>query len=182
VKGSRAVAKTYAKALFELAKDRGQAEPIGEELARLAQVVAGAPELAAFLSRPWVGIGVKRATAAEVANRVGVTPLARDFFTLVVAHGRATHLEAIATAYRDLVDADAGRIRARVRAAVSLGADERETLATRIGRELGVKQVVLEETIDPALMGGFVAEVGSLVVDGSLDGQLARLKQRLATA
>jgi F-type H+-transporting ATPase subunit delta len=180
VKGSRAVAKSYAKALFELATERGQAEPVGEELARLAALVTESPELATFISRPWVAASVKRAAAVDVATRSGFSALARDFFALVVMRGRGDHLAAIAGAYRDLVDAAAGRVRARVRSTVPLGDAERRTLSSRLGRELGGKQVLLDETVDQSLLGGFVAEVGSLVLDGSLDGQLARLKSRLA--
>jgi F-type H+-transporting ATPase subunit delta len=182
VRASPAVARSYAKALFEIAKERGVAEPLGEELAQLAHLVVGTPGLAGFLSRPWVGVTVKRNAAIEIATRSNLTPLARDFFALVVAHGRVDHLEAIAAAYRGALDADAGRVRAHVRTAVAMSDDERKTLANRIGRELGGKQVVLDERVDSTLLGGFVAEVGSLVVDGSLDGQLARLRGRLARA
>lgn len=181
MRASQAVARSYAKALFQLAKERGQAEPIGEGLAALTRLSAETPELAGFLSRPWIGVAAKRAAAVEIANRAGVPPLVRDFLALVVARGRADHLEAIGSAYRDMVDADAGRVRARVRTSVALGDEERKALAGRISRELGGKQVVFEETVDPALLGGFVVQVGSLVLDGSLDGQLARLKQRLVT-
>jgi F-type H+-transporting ATPase subunit delta len=67
-----------------------------------------------------------------------------------------------------------------VRTAVALTEQERAALAARLGRELGGKQVILEEVVDQRLLGGFVAEVGSLVMDGSLDGQLARMRERLA--
>jgi len=66
------------------------------------------------------------------------------------------------------------------RSAVPLSEAERSALAGRLSRALGGKHVVLEAVADRELLGGFVAEVGSLLVDGSLDGQLARLHQRLA--
>ena len=182
MRASPAVARSYAKALFELASERGQADPIGRDLGTLAGTVQGAPELVAFLTRPWVAADVKRNIATEVAARVGVSPLARDFLRLVVAQGRADHLVAIADAYRDFVDEAAGRVRARVRTTVPLTEVDRDALAARIGRELGGKRVILDDTVDTRLLGGFVAEVGSLVLDGSLDGQLARLRSRLAHA
>ena len=55
----------------------------------------------------------------------------------------------------------------------------RATLTSRLGAVLGGKQMVLEEVVDTNLLGGFVAEIGSQIVDGSLDGQLARLRERL---
>ena len=108
-----------------------------------------------------------------------MSTLARDFLALVAAQGRVDHLETITAAYRELDDEAAGRVRARVRTAVPLSEAERSALAGRLGRVVGGKQVVLEEVADRELLGGFVAEVGSLLVDGSLDGQLARLRHRL---
>ena len=69
--------------------------------------------------------------------------------------------------------------RAAVRAAVAFTEEEKRQLAARLGQALG-KQVIIQETVDPSLLGGFVAQVGSLILDGSLDGQLARVRERLA--
>ena len=85
----------------------------------------------------------------------------------------------IAAAYRALFDEARGRATGEVRTAVPMTEDEKQRLAARLGRELG-KQVVLEEIVDRTLLGGFVARVGSFVLDGSLDGQLRRLHARLA--
>ena len=177
---SAAVAKSYAKALFELARERDQTDAIGRELETLAGVALGEPELQEVMSRPWVTATAKRGVARDVATRLEVSALTRDFFALVAAQGRAAHIGAIAGAYRDMVDAAAGRVRARVRTRVALTDGERQALATRLGRIAGGRQVLLEEAVDAQMLGGFVAELGSQIVDGSLDGQLARLKERLA--
>jgi len=141
VKASPAVGRSYAKALFELARERNQVDVIADELDAVAEQFAREPELRAFFARPWVASSVKRTAAAEIATRLQVSALARDFLALVAAQGRTDHLEMIVAAYRELHD---------------------------------------EAVADRELLGGFVAEVGSLLVDGSLDGQLARLHQRLA--
>jgi F-type H+-transporting ATPase subunit delta len=179
VKASPAVAKSYAKALFELARERAQTEPIGAELGRAAELVAGDPALAAVLGRPWIAPAKKRQLATELGQRLELSPLGRDFLALIAAQGRADHLGAIAVAYREMLDAEQGRVRVRVRTAVPLTDADRSALGGRLGRALGGKQVVIEEVVDPQLLGGFVAEVGSLIVDGSLNGQLARLRERL---
>jgi F-type H+-transporting ATPase subunit delta len=175
---SRHAARSYAKALFELAKERQQTDPTGRELASVTDVVSGDPELRQFLARPGVPATAKRAVADEIAQRLGVSKLVHDFVKLVADHGRGEQLPDIADAYRDLVDADSGRVRARVRSAIALTEQERTTLASRLGAAVG-KTVVVEDRVDRELLGGLVAEVGSLVADGSLDGQLARIKDRL---
>jgi F-type H+-transporting ATPase subunit delta len=179
VKAAPGVAKSYAKALLDLARERNQADAIDAELQRTAAIVGEAGELGAVLARPWVSHAVKQRIAEELGQRLELSKLGRDFLVLVAAHGRADHLGAIAGAYRALLDAERGRVRAHVRSAVALTERDRATLVDRLSRALEGKQVMLEEVVDSTLLGGFVAEIGSLLVDGSLDGQLARMRERL---
>ena len=180
MKASPGVARSYGKALFELARERNQVDVIARELDAVAAQFANEPGLHAFFARPWVTSAAKRNVAAELATRLQVSKLAQDFLALVAAQGRADHLEAIVAAYRELHDEAEGRVRARVRTAVPLGDADRSALTGRLSRVLGGKHVVLEEVADRELLSGFVAEVGSLLVDASLDGQLARMHRRLA--
>jgi F-type H+-transporting ATPase subunit delta len=177
---SHGAARSYAKALHDLAGERGQAEPIGIELAQAVELVRGDAALAHFFARPGVSAAAKRGAADEIARRLGVGKLVRDFLGLVAAHGRAEILPEIGDAYRARVDADLNRARARVRTTVPLTDAERTALAARLGTALGGMNVALDEVVDATLLGGFVAEIGSLIVDGSLDGQLVRLRERLA--
>jgi F-type H+-transporting ATPase subunit delta len=180
VKASPGVARSYGKALFDLARERHQVDTIARELDAVAAQFASEPALHAFFGRPWVSTAAKRGVAAELAGRLQVSKLTQDFLALVAAHGRADHLEAIVAAFRDLHDEAEDRVRARVRTAVPLSDAERAALTGKLSRALGGKTVVLEEATDRELLGGFVAEVGSVLVDGSLDGQLARMHHRLA--
>ncbi len=72
-----------------------------------------------------------------------------------------------------------GQARASVRSAVALAPADKQRLGTRLEEILG-KRILVEEQVDQSLLGGFVAQVGSLILDGSLDGQLARMRERLA--
>ena len=156
-------------------------DAVERELGVVAQAIGQAPALRDLFARPWVAASVKQAVAQEVAAGLGLSPLTRDFVALLARQGRGDQLERMADVYRELVDQDLGRLRAHVRTAVPLTEDERQRLRERLGRALGGKHVVLEEAVDRGLLGGFVAEVGSYLVDGSLDGQLARLRHRLAS-
>lgn len=180
MKASPAVAKSYAKALFALASERQQADQIERELEQTATLVAGDAQIGAVLRRPWISPAHKRTLAEEIGQRLELSKLGRDFLALIAAQGRADHLTAIAEAYRGMLDAARGRVRARVRTAAPLTETDRAALSARLSRALGGKQIVVEEVLDQQLLGGFVAEIGSLIVDGSLNGQLARLQERLA--
>jgi F-type H+-transporting ATPase subunit delta len=179
MKSRQATAARYAKALFAIAREAGTAEAFVRELEQFAAELRSSRELEVVLLRPWIKPAERQAVAVEVARRAGCSPLVQKAIGLVAARGRMDHLPELVEAFRALVDAEAGRVRASVRAAVAFTEDEKTLLATRLGQALG-KQVIIKETVDPSLLGGFIAQVGSLVLDGSLDGQLARVRERLA--
>jgi F-type H+-transporting ATPase subunit delta len=179
MKSQRATATRYARALFESARATGEVEAVGRDLEEFHTVFAAQPELRQVLGRPWIKPEERQELARGVAERVGASPLVRDFVALVAARRRIDLLAEIADVYRGLVDESLGRVRAQVQSAVPLTPDEQAQLGARLER-LMARQVVLEPTVAPDLLGGFVARVGSVVVDGSLDGQLARMRQRLA--
>jgi F-type H+-transporting ATPase subunit delta len=178
VKRDAAVARRYARALHALASEARRAEAVADELAAFEQLLSTDRELRNALLRPWVKAATKRAVVLEVADRLGVSPLTRKFLALVAQRRRLDVLGEILAAYRARVDEAAGRIRARVRSAAPLADTERAALRERLGRRLG-KTVLLDTEVDPSLLGGFVAEVGSRVLDMSVAGQLSALRERI---
>jgi F-type H+-transporting ATPase subunit delta len=178
MRAQEGTARRYAKALHSAAIEAGVGEAAGRELAALGELLKTNSELRAVLERPWIKPLERKAVAEEMAARGGGGALVKKFVGLLAERRRIDHLPAIVTAYRDLVDAELGRVRAQVRASIPLTDGEKTQLANRLQAAAG-KQVILEETTDTNLLGGFVAQVGSLILDGSLDGQLARLRERL---
>jgi F-type H+-transporting ATPase subunit delta len=176
----RRAATPYAKALFELAKERAEAELVGRELDDAAATFDVA-ELRDFFARPWIRPAVKRAVATEIAQRSKFSKLTADFLALVADGGRTDHLKVIAEKYHKRLDEDLGRVRAHVRTAVPLTDKEREMLSAKLGKVLGSRQPVLEEIVDRGMLGGFIVESDSVVLDGSLEGQLDRMRRRLAS-
>ena len=182
MKASGAAVKPYARALYELARERQQTDAVAHDLQTMVDLLHQDAELRDFFGRPWVAAAAKRAASVEIATRLELSPLVRDFIALVARAGRAGDLDAIATAYRDRVDEDLGRVRAQVRTRVPLTDGEREAMRARLASVTGARQVIVEEQVDDNLLGGFVAEIGTYIVDGSLDGQLARIGERLKQA
>ena len=117
----------------------------------------------------------------DVAQRSGLSKLTTDFVILVAGRGRTDYIKVIAERYRKLLDEHLERVRARVRTTVPLTDKERLTLSAKIGQALQSRQVLLDEIIDPTMLGGFVVESGGIVLDGSLEGQLERIRRRLGT-
>jgi len=172
-------ARRYAKALFQIARETGSMPAVGVELARFLERFDGDAQLHDVLTRPWIKGVDRRAIAVAVAEGEGCGALVRDFVGLLAERGRIDHFTEIIASYRNFVDEDLGQARATVRTAVPLTDGEKQELGRRLEGALG-KRILLEERVDPTLLGGFVAQVGSYIVDGSLDGQLARMRERLA--
>jgi len=173
-----AVARRYAKALWALARQESRPEPVAQELQHFQRVLADEAALREAVLRPWVKATTKRAIVTAVAERLGLSPLVRNFLALVAQRRRLPLLADILAAYQALMDEGAGRVRARVRSAVPLTDAERAAIRERLGRRLG-KTVLLDTEVDPALVGGFVAEVGSRFLDMSVSGQLRALRERI---
>ena len=179
MKAPQAAVKPYARALHDLARERQQTDAVARDLQAMVELLQRDAELRDFFGRPWVSAAAKRAASVEIAARLELLPLVRDFIGLVARAGRGQDLGAIAVAYRDMVDEDLGRVRAQVRTRVPLTEGARDALRARLASVMGARQVIVEEQVDADLLGGFVAEIGTYIVDGSLDGQLGRIGERL---
>lgn len=173
-----AVARRYAKALWELASQESRLEAVGQELLRFERALADEPALRSVLLLPWTTAATKRAIVVAASEQLGLSTLARNFLALVAQRRRMALLADIREAYQALADQAAGRVRARVRSAAPLNDTQRAALRERLGRRLG-KTVLLDTEVDPALLGGFVAEVGGQVLDMSVAGQLSALGDRI---
>ncbi|HZE36445.1 MAG TPA: ATP synthase F1 subunit delta [Candidatus Eisenbacteria bacterium] len=178
MRAQEGTARRYAKALHMAATEAGVGEAAGRELAALLEGLESNRQAMDVLARPWIKPSDRHAAALELAKTAGCGKLVSDFVALVAERGRLNHLAAIVAAYRDLEDATLGRVRASVRRVVALTDTEKTQLSQHLQAALG-KQILLDERVDTNLLGGFVAQVGSLILDGSLDGQLARMRERL---
>jgi F-type H+-transporting ATPase subunit delta len=147
----------------------------------VAATFASDLDLRDFFARPWIPGTAKRTAATAIAQRSGLSKLTGDFFALVAGRGRGDHLAVIAEKYHKLLDDDLRRVRARVRTAVPLTDEARDMLSAKLEQALGGRQMLLEEIADREMLGGFIVESGSVVLDGSLEGQLERMRRHLAS-
>jgi F-type H+-transporting ATPase subunit delta len=177
---ARSVARQYANALFDVASRSQRVTEVGRHLAVFSQMVAGSSELRAVFLAPTVPMRRKRAVVDALLVATGDTaPEVHRLLTLLADRDRLSVLADIAAAYDERV-MDANRIMpADVVTAVEITEDRKQALAEALGRATG-RQVTMSTRVDPSILGGVVARVGSLVFDGSVVGQLDRLRQRLS--
>jgi F-type H+-transporting ATPase subunit delta len=174
------IARRYAKALFGLgvAEGEGAYERFGTELDDLARAYDGSSDLRLALQNPVIKPSEKQAILRGILPRIAPSPPVQRFAQLLLIRGRITLLRSIARAYRQLSDARAGQVRATVTAAAPLPADELDRVRRALEKRTG-RKVIIETAVDPDLIGGIVARVGDLVLDGSVRSQLDELRRRL---
>lgn len=172
------VARRYAKALVELAREKGVHERLRADLQKMQRVVDSSSELKNLLSGPVIELGLKKGVLAEIVSRLDLLPLTADFLGLLIEKGRFRHLGAILAAYEGLLDEKLNRVKAIVRTKYGLSAEEEASLKRALSSLTG-KEVILLKGVDSSIIGGLVAQIGGTILDGSLKGQLKLLKEEL---
>lgn len=172
------VARRYARALFGIGVDAGTFEALGQEIGELATLWNSSPDLRELLENPVFRPEEKRRVLEQLLPRVAPTAEVRRLALLLLERRRIMLLPAIARAYRDIADAHTGRLRARVTSAEPLTPTAVDRVRKALEERTG-KKVIVETAVDASLIGGVVAQVGDLVLDGSVRTQLADLRTKL---
>jgi F-type H+-transporting ATPase subunit delta len=172
------VSRRYAKALMMLGQDDGKYKEYGDELTGFAQLLEREPELKHALLNPIHGLEERRKLLLHVAEVLQLSPMVGNFLKLLFDKNRLAALPGIAQVYQQLVDELENVKRARVKAAIPLDAGMQERLRQAL-EALTRSKVVMEVEEDPTIIGGIVARVGDLVLDGSIRTQLMSLRESL---
>jgi F-type H+-transporting ATPase subunit delta len=173
------LARRYARALLDLARESGSLDAAGQELAAAAATFEE-PRLRAVVLSPAVDASARRNIVSRVVGGLGPSASVANLVRLLADRDRLSLLSQVAQAYDALVDAEVGRTRVRVRSATTLGPAEKAELADLAKRLVGAGDVVVSTEVDADLLGGVVLDVGGTVWDGSLRTQLARLSKDMA--
>lgn len=179
---SGVIARRYARAVFEISREAGQIDELGRELQLLADVYREVPELPALLANPVYTRAERKGIAGSIAeDRMGLSPTMTNLLMILIDNGRVTAVPEIANCYQNMADEAAGRVRVVVTSAIPVSEGDRKRLAQGLSRVTG-KQVTVKIEIDASLIGGLSAQVGSLVLDGSIRAQLGALAEQLKRA
>jgi F-type H+-transporting ATPase subunit delta len=178
---SRAAAARYARALFDVIVK--QRDPAGAEaeLAAFADAMLTHEGFARIVANPAVPASRKRAIVQAIVDRMKPSTEVAKLLLLLAERDRLTILRELLEAYRSRLLDYQQIVRAQVTTAVALGEPQRAALEKRLARATG-RTVTLDTKVDPAIIGGAVTKVGSVVYDGSISRQLAKLRERLAEA
>jgi F-type H+-transporting ATPase subunit delta len=179
-----AVSFRYARALVDVVTSpggpvMGDSRLLTSQLREFAQLTEQNAELKILFTTPAIPINKKLAVLSEIAPKMGLDALAQNFLGVVLQHERFPLLGEMVEAFELLLNERLGIVVAQVSSARVLGEVEKQDLERAL-RQCTGKQVQMHFSLDPRLIGGVTAQVGSTIYDGSVRGQLDRLREELA--
>ena len=175
---SRASAARYARALLDVVIQEGDPEQVEQELSAVADLYASSPELQKALTSPAVPVAAKRGVVEALVSRAKPSPVLARLMLMLADRNRLVVLPELAAVYRERLMEHREIVRAEVTTAVPLLPDQVTQFERRLAAATG-RHVTITTRVDPALIGGAVARLGSTVYDGSIATQLAKMKERL---
>jgi F-type H+-transporting ATPase subunit delta len=175
---TRGSAARYARALLDVAIEESMTEQVERDLSAFAELFARHADLQRALTHPAVPAARKRALTTAVTSRIGtIGPVAKLLLMLADRDRLALVPDLLAT-YRERLLEHQRVIRAEVTTAEPLTEARAAELRERIARATGLT-VMLTTRVDAGIIGGIVTRIGSVVYDGSIAAQLARMRDRL---
>ncbi len=169
--------KVYSEAVFELAKEQGNADEVKEELDALAEIFDSAPELGKFLTVPTVTIGEKL-SVIERTFKGKISDTSYNLLCVAAENGRAALIPGIAADYRERWYEMKNIAEVKVTTSIPLS----DTLRIKLKAKLEAvmkKTVILTENVDPSIMGGIILNYGNTMTDGSVRSKLDALQKQI---
>jgi len=174
------VTSTYARA-FADAVFSGHHDPDKtlQEVQAVTELVAGSKELRAVWETPSITAEQKRAVLDAVVARQGISSTVRNFIAVLIDHRRVSFLEPIVRQFELELNQRLGFTEAEITSARELNPADRHTLEAQMERLTG-KKMRARYSRDVSILGGAIVKIGSTIYDGSVKGQLERIKQAIS--
>lgn len=174
------VTNTYARAFADVVFDGHlDVDRTLREAQSLAELVAGSKMLREVWETPSIAAERKRAVLDAIVAREAISRPVRNFLAVLIDHRRVAFLGPIVKQFEQELYSRMGFAEAEITSARALGDDERSGLEAEVEKLIG-KKVRARYEQDPSVLGGAVVKVGSTIYDGSVKGQLERIREQIA--
>jgi len=173
-----AFGRRYAKALLDLARERGEVDAVLRDVGALSEAWRQSVELREIFQHPVIPKPALKSVMGALMEKLGSARLVRNTLNLLADKGRLDRLDEVLQALDELAEAETGRVRVEVTSARPLSDAYYARLAEKLQRVTD-REVVLVKKEDPSLIGGVVTRVGDQVFDGSLSNRLSELRETL---
>jgi F-type H+-transporting ATPase subunit delta len=164
----------YATALFGLARDEKALDAVSASLATLKGTLAESDELRQLTTSPVVTRDQAAKAIAAAAAAMGLDPLTTKFLGVLAQNRRLSQIGAVIRAFGQLAAAHRGETTAEVTSAHPLTATQVKALTAKLKTQLA-RDVAVDLTVDPSILGGLIVKIGSRQIDGSIRSKLNTL-------
>jgi F-type H+-transporting ATPase subunit delta len=172
------IANRYARALADVIVGRNETGEVAKEVGDFERMMSENPQLRGVFASPVIATERKRSVLDELLSRAGYRQTTANFLRLLLDNSRLHNLDQMLGALSRELDVRTNVVSAEVTTAREIGQQEKAELHNQLKAATG-KEVRLQFRTDPAIIGGVVTRIGSLVYDGSIKNQLAQMKRRL---
>ena len=172
------ISKRYARALMNLAQNANQLEKVTTSLNDVADSLLEVPDLMEFMTHPKTPQTSRREALDEIVAGTKAEPLVASFVRLLLEKRRLVLIDEIRGLFHAIADERLGRAQAEITVAQEISKSQQESLQKKL-EEISGKQITLTIKIDPEIIGGVVARIGSTVRDGSLRNHLKNIRQTI---
>jgi F-type H+-transporting ATPase subunit delta len=160
--------------LFDLARDQRQIESVGKSLDALGQALLDSKDFNELVTSPLVSREEAGRAFAALAPQIGLDPVTTNFIGVLARNGRKSQLQGVVRAFRRLAAEHRGEATAEVVTARPLNDKQVAALGQQLRARAG-RDVTIDATVDPTLLGGIVVKLGSQQIDASIRTKLNRL-------
>lgn len=175
----KSIAQRYARALFDTAEQKGNADTVSLELQEILRLFDNEPDFFRLFQNPRITAYEKYALLDKIfINRV--SPLIKDFLRILIDKKRIEYIKDIAEGYNKICLNSQNTKDVTVLTAIGLDKDTHNRLKDALER-LMQAQVLLTTKTDPCILGGIVVYVDGKMIDASVRNRLSRLKEKLRT-
>ncbi|MCK6589803.1 MAG: ATP synthase F1 subunit delta [Polyangiaceae bacterium] len=175
---NEAVARRYARAVFDLGKEGGNLPALSREISAFAEVYEGSEELRNVLDNPLVPEEQREAVLVDIAGRLNVSQIGTSTLRLLARRRRLGAVPEISRQLARLADEDANLVRATVTSAGPVTESYLNDLKAALEKSTG-RKVAITHKVDPSLIAGVVTQIGDQVIDGSVRARLASFRESL---
>lgn len=175
------VAERYASALFDLARDEGQLDAVAADLNSFDKLLKESEDLTRLVRSPVFTSEEQTRAVTAILGKAGITGLAANLIKVAAANRRLFAVPQMIAGYRQMLAKERGEITASVTSAEPLSDSQVAAVKAALKEAMG-KDVLLDQKVDPALIGGLVIQVGSRMIDTSLRTKLNAMKYAMKEA
>ena len=172
------LAGRYASALFDLARDQRQIDAVGRSLEALSQALVDSKDFAELVESPLVSRDEAAKALGAIAPQLNLDPITTNFLGVLARNGRKNQLRPVIRAFRRLASEHRGETVAEIVTARPLNDDQIERLKSQLRARAG-RDVNIDASVDPSILGGIVVKLGSQRIDASIRTKLNRLAQAM---